>query len=279
MTTGDNAAAMKSHATYSTAREATAHALRTRWAHLHEIADRQPRICDLGTGDGEFLDQVLARLELNARIEIVEPDEDLAPLAIQRLRAHGHDVSRVQDTGSGLPVDAYLAAHVLFYLPDINGWLTSALARLAPDGVLSVVQRAPTCECNALRKLVRDHHGVAPKVTSDRVRRLAATHGMTTDVVPIASTLSYPTVDPCLAPVPAQSADPELARLICWLAALPTDQRLPDALGREINAFLTDHLVDGTLTLNQYDLLITATRSVGAATQSVEPAATRAQRA
>ena len=265
MTAGDNAAAMRTHAAHSTARETTARALVSRWQHLARSDGDRPRICDLGTGDGQFLDQVLTELGITAVIEIVEPDEDLAPAAQQRLRAHGHHVTRISDAGSCQSVDAYLAAHVLFYLPDIDDWFASAIAQLNAGGTLSIVQRAPTCDGNALRALVRHHHGIAPKVTSTQLQRLAAVYSMTTDVVSLSSTFSYPTAHPHLAPIPAESADPELARLLCWLAGLPTHQPLPASLRHKINGFLTYRHVDGVLVLNQHDLLITSTRTTGTA--------------
>ncbi|XVU24246.1 class I SAM-dependent methyltransferase [Actinoplanes sp. CA-054009] len=250
---------MRTFAAHSTARQSIAATIAHRWTHLTQTdGPQRPEIADLGTGDGDLLARILTQLNVTCTIHVVEPDDHLAPLAAKRLREHGHAVNIVNNVEKPGHIDAYLAAHVLFYLPDITGWFAAASAQLAPEGVLSTVVRAPTCDCYMLRHLVRQHLGVEPKFTPQQLHDLAAEHQLATDTVTIHSSFTYPVTDPRLAASPADSADPELARLICWLAGLPTDQPIPAGLRRDLNDFLDHRLTGGTLRLDQSDLLIQA---------------------
>jgi hypothetical protein len=217
-------------------------------------------VLDLGTGDGDLLDRALHTLRLSCNIYLVETEDVLAKAAERLLSSHGHHVLRVRDSSAIAGIDAYLAAHVVFYLESPSDWFLGALGQLSVTGILSCVLRRPSCDCYQLRKLVRDHYGISTRLSPELFESLAEQRGFTADSVPYDSTFSYQVRNPRIAVVPDESADRRLAQFICWVAGIRSDEQLPPGLRLVINEFMESRHTDGIFTLNQSDAVLSFSR-------------------
>lgn len=254
-----NADAMSLLNTHADTRRNIATAIAGRWTNAAVLTQPQsPHVFGTGTGDGNLLRDVLAQLAVTADVTLVEPDDFLAPRAVITLTAGGHQVALADGRGSRRPVDLYLAAHVLFYVNELQTWMAGAVESLAPNGLLTCVIPAKNCAGSGLRGLVREHRQQPVRVAHQRLVTLGAQHGLTHDKVDVISTVTYPAPPgPYLAAVPEQSPDPELARLLCWIMGLPEDQEVEAALLQALNERLAQHTRDGLLTLALHDVVLT----------------------
>jgi hypothetical protein len=258
MTVQNNRSSLSLLAEHSNCRQNAVVALSSRWQQcLRRIsARRRLEVLDLGTGDGDLLDRTLHTLGLSCNIYLVEPEYLLAKAAERLLSNRGHHVLRMCDSSAVGGIDAYLAAHVVFYLENPSDWFLGALGQLSITGILSCILRRPSCDCYQLRKVVRDHYGISTRMSAELFESLAAQRGFTSDSVGYDSTFSYPVGDPRIAVVPDESADRRLAQFICWIAGVPSDEKLPLSLCLAMNEFVELRHADGIFTLNQSDAVL-----------------------
>ncbi|GAA2219340.1 hypothetical protein GCM10010413_07160 [Promicromonospora sukumoe] len=248
---------------YSDTRAKTISSLTALWAG-RLAGTENPHIVDFGAGDGQLLAHCLRQIGTRARVTVVEPEDELAARALVDLRERGHQASRRSDIKAAVsdrPANAILAAHVLFYVTDLSGWMHSALEGLAPAGSVSIVMRNPGCDAFRLRALVRAREGTPPRFTSSSIERFARQAAVTCSSTEIKSTLEIPCQSPPkIENVPAASQNEDLAALVCWMTALPFHLPMAPGLHLELSDYLSTRWSDGVIKLDLIDDLLELAR-------------------
>lgn len=120
---------------------------------FHEKVNGPSRILDIGTGNGEYLELALSKIDSKALNEttltLVEPSDDLAVQLINRF-SKLLSPNRVKIINSDLQTfksddtfDIVLMSHLFYHIPR-NTWaqeLSKALSLLKKDGILIIVLR------------------------------------------------------------------------------------------------------------------------------------------
>lgn len=120
---------------------------------LQEKLSQGINILDVGTGNGEYLELVLSKVDTkisdNTRLTLVEPSGDLVVQLKNRFTKHFASDrlnifhSSLQEFTSEDSFDVILMSHLFYHLPRTS-WtteLTKALSLLKEDGVLIIVLR------------------------------------------------------------------------------------------------------------------------------------------
>lgn len=120
---------------------------------LQKKLEKNTSIIDIGTGNGEYLDLALSRIDpeqaSNVKLTLVEPSNDLAAQLRSRFakRAPLSNLkvinTSLQDFDSDESFDVVLMSHLFYHLPRIS-WtaeLSKALSLLKENGILIIVLR------------------------------------------------------------------------------------------------------------------------------------------
>ena len=234
----DNLGSLSLLANNSDCRRQTARHVATLW---QEHWPRSTRVVDFGAGDGGLLSEILDYMPTRPHASLIEPDQHSASEAVARLVDKTTSVAIVDGLESLDSLDVCLAAHVLYYVPDLESWLNAVISRMAQEATLTVVLTDLSCPMYALRGIVRSATGRRPRITMARLLDGCTAHGLTPSISRVESTFAYEVFSPVISEIPADSDDPSLGRLICWLTGLdPTSQLEPTLLG-PINEFLLEH--------------------------------------
>lgn len=256
----NNRRALKLFHRYSNVRPRTAAAVRHSWEQQLWWDSEASAVLDFGAGDGQLLDWVLADVRPGKpEVVVVEPEDELAHMACYRFRHAGRPVRRAVSLASAAEhtrLNAVLAAHVLFYVDDVAVWLREAVAATRSSGIVTVVARAPACDGYRLRSVVRASSGQAPRMTPDSLDDFARSKGWGVQRRIVVSDLQVPTVTPFLARIPADSPDPDLAAVICWMTAAPFTTALAPEVRAGLEAFLVDRYRDGAVVLRLVDEVV-----------------------